>query len=124
MLKQATKSYVNRVILLSDGNANSGITDHDQLMKVVDDYQTARVAISTIGVSHFDEDIMEGIDEHGKGTFYFIDQVEEIPNIFAKELEGLLSVVAQNATLSIKAKDDVRIHKVERGTSPLNFASP
>ncbi|OZM56939.1 hypothetical protein CIB95_09215 [Lottiidibacillus patelloidae] len=113
VLKQKEKDYVNRVIVLSDGQANRGVTDFNQLMMITDEYQSAGVTISTIGVSeHFDEEVMEGISEHGKGNFYFIDEVEGIPAIFAEELEGLLSVIAQNVTLAINPKDGVEVHKV------------
>jgi Ca-activated chloride channel homolog len=55
---------------------------------------------------------MEGIAEHGKGNYYFIDQVEEIPTIFVKELEGLLSVIAQNVHFTIRPKKDVKIKNI------------
>jgi Ca-activated chloride channel homolog len=110
LLKADVKQYVNRALILSDGQANRGITDYDQLMKIVEEYQMAGVQISSMGVSeHFNEELMEGIAEHGRGNYYFIDQVEEIPTIFAKELEGLLSVIAQNVHFTIRPKDDVKI---------------
>lgn len=113
VLKKNSKQFVNRVIILSDGNANSGITEFGHFMKVVDDYQTGGVIISSIGVSdHFDEELMEGIAEHGKGNFYFIDKVEEIPTIFSKELDGLLSTVAQNITFTIMPKNGVQIKSI------------
>lgn len=113
ILNQNTDLFVNRVILLSDGQANAGVTDFDHLMKVVDDYQTAGAVISTMGVSdHFNEELMEGIAEHGKGNYYFINDAEQIPDIFAQELEGLLSVVAQDVNFKLNPKMGVRIEKV------------
>ena len=52
---------------------------------------------------------MEGIAEHGKGNYYFINEVEQIPNIFAQELEGLLSVIAQNVNVKLAPKKGVKI---------------
>ncbi|MFD1019772.1 VWA domain-containing protein [Thalassobacillus hwangdonensis] len=113
VVNQKGKDHVNRVLLLSDGMANAGITDPEKLKKVAEDYHAAGTVITTMGVSdHFDEELMEGIADAGKGNFYFIDKVEEIPDIFAKELEGLLSVVAQNITLTIKPKKGAEIHNV------------
>jgi Ca-activated chloride channel homolog len=113
VLKQKKGQFVNRVILLSDGNANVGITEHNQMMKVVQEYQKAGLTISTMGVGdYFDEEMMEGIADHGKGNYYFINQLEEIPDIFAKELEGLLSVVAQNLSLQITPKDGIEITNI------------
>lgn len=113
LLSQNTDQYVNRLILLSDGQANRGITNSDQLMKVVDDYQSAGAVISAMGVSeHFNEEVMEGLSEHGKGNYYFISEVEQIPEVFAQELEGLLSVVAQNVSFTIHPKAGVQVRKV------------
>lgn len=101
---------VNRVILLSDGHANEGITDRQKLFAIAKEYRSSGVGISTMGVGDsFDEELMEGIAEHGGGNFYYIDKADGIPEIFEKELEGLLSVVAQNVKLSLKPSEGTRI---------------
>ncbi|WP_085506526.1 vWA domain-containing protein [Thalassobacillus devorans] len=113
VLQQPVDDYVNRVLLLSDGVANAGITDIDQLKYITEDYNTAGAVMTTMGVSeHFDEELLETIADAGKGTFYFIDKVEAIPDIFAKELEGLLSVVGQNVTLTLNPAEGVSIKSV------------
>ncbi|GGC95768.1 hypothetical protein GCM10007216_28150 [Thalassobacillus devorans] len=113
VLQQPVDDYVNRVLLLSDGVANAGITDIDQLKYITEDYNTAGAVMTTMGVSeHFDEELLETIADAGKGTFYFIDKVEAIPDIFAKELEGLLSVVSQNVTLTLNPAEGVSIKSV------------
>jgi Ca-activated chloride channel homolog len=110
ILKQDVKQFVNRVILLSDGQANRGITHRGQLMNIVDEFNTAGAVITTMGVSeHFNEELMEGIADHGKGNYYFINHVEDIPSIFAKELDGLLSVVGQNLQFTITPRAAVKI---------------
>jgi Ca-activated chloride channel homolog len=50
----------------------------------------------------FDEELMEAISEHGGGNFYYIDTPDRIPSIFQEELQGLLSVVAQNIKLTFQ----------------------
>ncbi|ADU29408.1 vWA domain-containing protein [Evansella cellulosilytica] len=113
VLKQEVKNYVNRVILLSDGQANAGITDKEALVKLADDYQSAGLVISTLGVSeHFDEELLEGVADSGRGNFHFINEVENIPSIFEQELDGLLNVIGQNITLNILPKKGVRITNV------------
>jgi Ca-activated chloride channel homolog len=113
LLQQNTEAYVNRLLLLSDGHANRGITEYDQLMKVIREYQNKGLYISTLGVSNdFNEELMEGMAEYGKGNYYFIQEVEHIPEIFSKELEGLLSVVAQNVIFTLHPKSGVRVKKV------------
>ena len=93
--------YVNRVLLLSDGLANAGITEPPQLQKIAQKkFREERIALSTFGVgADFNEVLMTNLSEYGGANYYFIDMPDKIPQIFAQELEGLLSVVAQNTSL-------------------------
>jgi Ca-activated chloride channel homolog len=113
LIKQNVKEFVNRAIVLSDGQANRGVTDHAELLKIVDEYQIGGVQISTMGVSdHFNEDLMENISEHGKGNYYFIESVEDIPQFFAREIDELLSIIAQNLQFTLNPKAGVKVHQI------------
>ena len=98
-----SNKYVNRVLLLSDGLANEGITSPEKLQSIVQKkFREQGVGLSTFGVgADYDEQLMTNLAEYGGANYYFIDTPDRIPEIFAKELDGLLSVVAQNAKLSI-----------------------
>jgi Ca-activated chloride channel family protein len=98
------KNFVNRVLLLSDGLANQGITDENVLQQLARQKSTEdNMTLSTFGVgADFNELLMTNLAEFGSGNYYFIDSPDKIPSIFAQELQGLLSVVAQNTTLKIK----------------------
>lgn len=110
VMSNKTEGRVNRVILLSDGHANEGITDQGKLRSIAREFQGCGLGITAMGVGDgFDEELMEGITDHGGGNFHYIRKPEDIPDIFAKELEGLLSVVAQNTKLSLKVHPGVYI---------------
>jgi len=98
------EQYVNRVLLLSDGLANRGITKVSELQGIVKDkYRSTGIAISTFGVGDsFNEDLMTSLAEYGKGNYYFIKDAKKIPEIFNEELDGLLSVVAKNAKIKLE----------------------
>lgn len=103
-VKSAKKSnYINRVLLLSDGLANVGITEPAQIEKIAQkNFREDGVATSTFGVgADYNENLMTGIAENGGANYYFIDNPDKIPGIFAKELEGLLSVVSQSTKVRI-----------------------
>ncbi|MEB3104104.1 vWA domain-containing protein [Ferviditalea candida] len=111
---------VQRVILLSDGHANNGVTDPIKLAAIAKEYQHGGVGNSTIGLGDgFDEELMEGIADSGGGNFYYVEKPDDIPGIFAKELQGLLSVVAQNVKLHIQPSDNVQITNIY-GYNPVN----
>ena len=97
------EGVVNRVLLLSDGLANVGITEPGALRKIAQEkFRNEGIALSTFGVgADFDELLMTSMSEYGGGNYYFIDSPDKIPAIFAKELNGLLAVVAQGSTLDI-----------------------
>jgi Ca-activated chloride channel homolog len=103
---ESTKAdrYVNRVLLLSDGLANLGITDPAQLQQIVQEkFRNAGIALSTFGVgADFDEVLMTNLSEYGGANYYFIESPDRIPTIFAEELKGLLAVVAQNVKMKIQ----------------------
>lgn len=103
---ESTKAdrYVNRVLLLSDGLANRGITDPAQLQQIVQEkFRNAGIALSTFGVgADFDEVLMTNLSEYGGANYYFIESPDRIPTIFAEELRGLLAVVGQNVKMKIQ----------------------
>ncbi|MCP4522235.1 MAG: VWA domain-containing protein [Cytophagales bacterium] len=102
---------VNRVLLLSDGLANVGITDLKELEKIAR-YKNLEegMSLSTFGVgNHFNEDLMTGIANEGNGNYYFIESPEQIPTIFKEELQGLLSVVTQNTSLTLSLPSEVSL---------------
>ncbi|WP_068603665.1 vWA domain-containing protein [Paenibacillus swuensis] len=107
------EGYVNRVILLSDGQANRGIIEPEKLGSIAKEYVTAGIGVTTMGVGeNFDEEVLEAISENGGGNFYYIDKAERIPFIFHKELEGLLTVLAQNLQLQLTPEPHVCIMNI------------
>jgi Ca-activated chloride channel family protein len=103
-----SKNFVNRVLLLSDGLANQGITDEKVLNQLAKQKNSEEgMTLSTFGVgADFNEVLMTNLAEYGSGNYYFIDSPDKIPTIFAQELKGLLSVVAQNTMLKVKFPDN------------------
>lgn len=117
--KNYKSDYINRVLLISDGNANTGLTDstliHLKVQKYKDD---DGISISTFGVGlDYNETLMTDMAETGAGNYYFIDAPDKMTSIFNNELKGLLNVAAQNAQLKIKLPAGVTLLK----SYPLNF---
>lgn len=110
VMQNKKEGAVQRVILLSDGHANEGITDRAKLGSIAREFHNAGIGICTMGVGDgFDEELMEAISDNGGGNFYYIQKPDDIPSIFNKELSGLLSVVAQNVQLTLRPSDIAKI---------------
>lgn len=108
--KNLREEIVNRVLLLTDGQANVGLTDHRVLVRKAREYAAKGVTLTTIGVGDdFEEGLLTAMADAGKGNFYYIENTDEIPQIFAQELQGLLSMVAHNLHLTISAPADVKV---------------
>ncbi len=107
--ENAAPNQVNRVLLLTDGLANQGVTDPDRLASMARQKREEGVTTTTMGVGmDFNEDLLTRIAAEGDGAFYFIDSPDQTPRIFSEELAGLLSVVGQNLTVSLTLTAAVR----------------
>lgn len=102
------EGQVNRVLLLTDGLANEGVTDAVRLAAMVRQKRAEGVTTTTMGVGmNFNEDLLVRMASEGGGAFYFIDDPDQAPGIFSEELQDLMNVVGQNVTLTVRPSPDV-----------------
>jgi Ca-activated chloride channel family protein len=93
---------VNRVLLLTDGLANEGVTDSEQLAEIAQALRSRGVQTTCIGFgADFAEDLLRALADAGGGNFHYIRTPEEAPAIFGRELAELLAVAAQNVRLRV-----------------------
>ena len=104
---------VNRCLLLTDGLANIGITDPDQLSVHAEALRARGVSTSTFGVGNdFDERLLQRLADAGGGHFYYIADAPQIRDAITSEVGETLEVVARDVTLEITARDDIRIEPI------------
>jgi Ca-activated chloride channel family protein len=109
----ATAEYVNRVVLLSDGLANVGMTDPSALNSLVKKFRRRSISVTTMGVGlDYNENLMMGIAESGGGNYYFIERAHDLASIVRKEFDMISSVLAQNASILVTPGKGVRIADV------------
>lgn len=110
VLRHDRKGYVNRVILISDGQANEGITSSGQLSTLARETLSRGVNITTMGVGlDFNEEVMTAMAEHGGGHYYFIQSSSAMARFFTEELDTMTAVVAKGATLEIELEPGVEL---------------
>jgi Ca-activated chloride channel family protein len=101
---------VNRALLLTDGLANRGMTEIEELGHHARELRRRGITTSTFGVGlDFNEHLLEALAEHGGGHFYYIERPDQIPEVFRRELGELLTVVAREAFLSIAIPSGVAV---------------
>jgi Ca-activated chloride channel family protein len=93
---------VSRCLLLTDGLANHGITDRDELARHAGELRQRGVSTSTFGVGvQFDERLLRDMAHEGGGNFYFIEGASEVPAMITSELGEALEVTLRNASLIV-----------------------
>lgn len=101
---------VNRVLLLTDGLANVGITDPGELARHAAELRIRGISTSTFGVGHdFDEALLQSMADAGGGHVYFIADAAQIRDQIGSEVGETLEVVARDVALEVIAADDVMV---------------
>ena len=101
---------VSRVLLMTDGLANAGVTDPGVLVGWARAWREQGLGLSAMGVGEdFNEDLLVALAEAGGGNFHYIENPDQIPEIFAQELQGLLQVAAQGLRLTVELEPGVAV---------------
>lgn len=99
----------SRVLILSDGHANAGIVEGDRLATMARQFRLEGMETSTLGFGDgFNEDLMQELATAGDGRFHYVETADVAGKVFEAELGGLLSLHAQNFTVSVEWADTVR----------------
>lgn len=109
---------VNRVLLLSDGHANNGITSVEGLANLARGTLEKGISISTMGIGlDYNEELMTQIAVNAAGNYYFVEDEKALAQIFEKEAKGLSSTVARKAVLTLTAGPGVEVLGIDGYTS-------
>lgn len=113
-LELANRSgYINRVILLSDGLANAGITDIGELSRISSRASERNIHITTMGLGlDYDENLMMSLAQHGAGNYYFIESPSQLASIFQKEFGQLSRMIAKSSVLTLSLEPGVTLTEV------------
>ncbi len=109
----AADADVNRVLLISDGLANRGVQEPNELNRIAREYLQKGVVATTIGLgADYNEDLMTGVADHGGGNYYFVEKSELIADTLNDEIGQMAATVAKNVALHVTLKDGVTVEKV------------
>ncbi len=107
---------VNRVLLMTDGLANKGVTDPRKLEGICRSAAEASVTTTTIGFGDgFNEELLQAMADAGGGATYYIEETDQAHGVFEEELEGLLSVSAQNLAVTLQPTEGNEFVQVWHG---------
>ncbi len=99
---RATPERLCRVVLLSDGHANQGISDSNLIAQDVGQLARSGVSTTTIGVgSQFNEELMTAIARAGGGSAMYGNRPEDLHEPFEAELGLLRNIAWRDITVRI-----------------------
>lgn len=107
--KHKAEGRVNRVLLLTDGQANVGVTAPKEILEKVRKQAATGIATTTLGFgNNFNEDLLINMAKAGTGNFYFIESPDDAEEVFRIEVEGLSSVLAQDLKAELRLSPSVQ----------------
>jgi Ca-activated chloride channel homolog len=106
-LKKVPLDASKRLLLLSDGLLNVGIIEPVQVRQIVaSGLESDSIRTSSLGFGdNYDEKLLADLAGATNGQFYDADSPEQLPAIFAQELDGLQKLAVQNLRVRIKRLD-------------------
>jgi Ca-activated chloride channel family protein len=115
LVRGGAPGALSRVLVLSDGLANAGVTAEGPILSAVADLLARGVRTSTLGVgADFDERLMTSLAVSGGGNSWFANDAGRIPELVQAELGEALQVVTPSARLVIEAPPDATVRCLHR----------
>lgn len=112
-LTEVDGSSLKRVILLSDGQANEGLTDIGAIAMQCATLSVQGVTTSTYGLGKsFNEDLMVEMARAGGGNSYYGETAEDLMDPFQQELELLGNLCLRDLRLKVQVPDGVQVQMV------------
>jgi Ca-activated chloride channel family protein len=98
------KGDVNRVVILSDGDANVGPSSRDELLSIIARYKDKGITLSTVGFGegNYKDSTMEQLADKGDGNYSYIDGEREARRVFSKHVSGTLQVIARDVKIQVE----------------------
>ncbi len=93
----------NRIILATDGDFNVGISQQEDLIKLIEAKRESGVFLTILGAGrgNYQEGTMQMLANKGNGNHAYLDNLNEARKVLIDELGGTLYTVAKDVKLQI-----------------------
>lgn len=107
--KFLSRDRVNRVILVSDGQANVGPSSTSALAELGQSLAKERICVTTIGLGlDYNEDLMTQLARTSDGNSGFANSSDDLVRLMKAEFGDVLAVVAQELSVRIECAAGIR----------------
>lgn len=99
----------NRIILLTDGDFNIGMSDSDSLEEYIAEKRRTGIYFSAFGFGYgnYKDEKLERIAKAGNGVHYYIGNEMDAKKAFVDDIDGTILSVARDAKAQISFSDNV-----------------
>ena len=104
----AEKYYIeggnNRIILVTDGDLNVGISSEDELKKLIEEKRKSGVYFSVLGFGdgNIKDNKMETLADNGNGSYHYIDTAKEAAKVLVEERNSTLYTIAKDVKIQVE----------------------
>jgi Ca-activated chloride channel family protein len=110
LIEQSPSHRIRKIIVLSDGETNTGITNPHALAKIASDISAKNMVVSTIGMGlGFNEALMASLADHGMGNYSYLEHLHTLGSILAKDLEDVRLMYAESSELQLQLNTGVKL---------------
>ncbi len=97
------KNGTNRVILATDGDFNVGVTNQDDLVRLIESKAKSRVFLSVLGygMGNLKDSTLEKLADKGNGHYAYIDSPREAYKVLVEEMGSTLVTVAKDVKIQM-----------------------
>ena len=94
----------NRVILCTDGDFNVGVTNQDDLTRLIEEESKSGVFLSVLGfgMGNLKDSTLEKLADKGNGNYAYIDTLREANKVFVEQMTGTLITIAKDVKIQIE----------------------
>ena len=94
----------NRIILATDGDLNIGVSDPDELERLIEKKRKSGVYLSVLGfgTGNIKDNKMERLADCGNGNYAYIDSRFEAKKVLVEEMGSTLVTVADDVKLQVE----------------------
>jgi Ca-activated chloride channel family protein len=113
---------LNRVVLVSDGQANAGVTDERLIASHASEAEREGIYLVGVGCgSGFNDTLMDTVTDWGKGAYVFIDSADEAWRMFRDRFYANLEIAVTDVRVELTLPPQLRMeefHGEEISTVP------
>jgi Ca-activated chloride channel family protein len=98
------KGGINRVILVTDGDFNVGVTSQGELIRLIEEKAKTGMFLSVLGVgdNNLKDGTMQKLADKGNGNHAYLDSIDEARKLLVQQMNGTLVTIAKDVKVQVE----------------------